>query len=303
MTYGEFAARKKLNGYAVDLGGTKTSVAHIQRGEIINQETFPTQGSLRLDAQLDLISSHLFSLGYSRKDNLGFAITGQIDRQGVWSAVNSETLPNINGAPLAETLKNRFGKVNCCNDAIAATLAEFYYGAAINVQDFVYLTVSTGVGGGVIVGNRLIESSRGLAGHFGFTSVNAKSYTAVANRQTTVEGSAGGKAIASAAAALGYDKNAKEVFMSAEAGENWANDIIETSAQAVADLCANIAVSLDPELIAIGGSIGLAPGYIERIETHLHRESAFFQCRLCSAQLTADGPLLGALAYTDAKYL
>ena len=113
----------------------------------------------------------------------------------------------------------------------------------------------------------------------------------------TVESIASGKAIARYARELGYgDLDAKAVFEKHLEGQSWASELIGTSAKAVAELCGNLGAILDLEVIALGGSIGLAQGYIELVQNSLNEEPEIFRPKLTRAELGADAALIGVLA-------
>ncbi|MCB2055551.1 MAG: ROK family protein [Geminicoccaceae bacterium] len=287
-----------LTGFAVDLGGTKTAAARIEKGVVVDRREVATDGAADLAGQLDGMAALLRALDHRPGSRLGVAVAGRLTAEGIWSALNAGTLTAVQDAPLGRALRQRFGQAGLCNDAAAAALAEARFGAGRGCRIFVYLTVSTGIGGGIVVDGRPFESRRGLAGHLGFLSAPLGRDLCGSGRRGTVESVAGGRAMAAAATAAGHPgANARQVFDAALRGEPWAETIVERSARAVATLCADIAAALDPERIAIGGGIGLASGYLERIEAHLADEPPLFRVPLQPAALGPSGPLLGALAY------
>jgi N-acylmannosamine kinase len=276
-----------LAGFAVDLGGTKTAVARIADGKVAERLQQTTDAGAHLEAQLAAIEALLGQIGYQRGEPLGVAVAGRIDRDGNWHAVNTDTLRSITAAPLGARLKERFGfKARAANDASAAALAEARLGAGQGAYNFAYLTVSTGVGGGLVLGGRLIESSNGLAGHVGFISSQLGETRCGSGRMGTVESVAGGRAIAAAAGL----PDARAVF--ADGGHA---PIVERSAAAVARLIADLTSILGLDRVAVGGSIGLAPGYLGRVLDHLEEEPALFRPQVVRASLGHDSGLVGAL--------
>lgn len=290
--------RSALNGFAIDIGGTKTAAARIAGGEIVSRRVLPTEGE-GLDVHLDRIDSLLKALDWRPgAGGLGITVTGRVTSEGLWSAINAKTLRGINAAPLGASLRERFGPARVSNDAAATAFAEQLFGSGRGNTNFVYITVSTGVGGGIVLGGHMLESRCGLAGHLGFTSCSFGAGTGEFREVRTVESVAAGRAIASAAAAAGHpDTDARQVFAAADRGAPWASAIVETSAKAIAELCANVTSIFDPDCIAVGGGIGLAPGYLEKVRAHLDREPAILRRPVVAASLGPDGPLLGALAH------
>lgn len=290
------------NGFAVDLGGTKTAVARVVNGLVTDRKTARTDGQATSDSYVETIGSLLVEIGYQRGDNLGVAITGRVDASGVWQAVNLGTLTKVDTVPMAALISERIGPTIVMNDAAAATLAEAKNGAGRGYKNFGYITVSTGIGGGLFLGGRLHQSANGLAGHVGFTSSPMGEHMCGSGRFGTVESVAGGKAIAKAAIAAGYPGlDAKKVFERARNDDEWARDIVDRSAQGVAELSADLTVALGLEAIIIGGSIGLAEGYIDQILQHLSTFPDFTRPNVRPSTLGHDGPLLGALLFSGGQ--
>ncbi|TDL79329.1 ROK family protein [Palleronia sediminis] len=290
-------ARETLSGFAADLGGTKIAAARIEGGAVAERLQTATDGAADPDAQVEAIGALLDRLGHRHGAPLGVAVAGRVDAAGCWHAVNRGILAAIDAVPLGEKLGRAFGGGTALNDADSAALAEGLFGAGRESDSFAYLTVSTGVGGGLVLGNRLISSGNGMAGHVGFVSSRHASGPCGSGRRGTVESIAGGRAIAAAAAAAGQDvADARAVFAAADAGASWAERIVDASAGAVATLIGDLAAILGTDTVALGGSIGLAPGYLDRVGHALGAEPALFRPRLVPAALGHDAPLIGALA-------
>ena len=276
-----------VSGFAVDLGGTKTAAARIEDGRVVVRLQKATDGGAELDAQVRVIADLLAELGYAHGEPLGVAVTGRVDRHGDWHAINTGTLRGISAAPLGATLRARFGaRAHCANDAAAAALAEARLGAGRGAYNFAYLTVSTGVGGGLVLGGRLIDSGNGLAGHVGFAGSRLGDQQCGSGRFGTVESVAGGRAIAAAAGL----HDARSVFE-----HGGFEPLIDRSATAIAGLIGDLTAILGLDRVAVGGSIGLAPGYLARVLRHLQDEPALFRPEVVPAELTHDSGLIGAL--------
>jgi len=276
-----------VSGFAVDLGGTKTAAARIEHGKVSARLQKATDAGADMDVQVEIIADLLTELGYRRGAPLGVAVTGRVDRQGDWHAINTGTLRGISGAPLGAALRRQFGdRAHCANDAAAAALAEARLGAGRGAYNFAYLTVSTGVGGGLVLGGRLLDSATGLAGHVGFAGSRLGDQRCGSGRLGTVESVAGGRAIA----AMAGLPDARSVFE-----HGGFEDIIDRSAAAIAALIGDLTAILGLDRVAIGGSIGLAPGYRERIMRHLEEEPALFHPHVVAAELGQDSGLIGAM--------
>lgn len=278
-----------IAGFAVDLGGTKTAAARIEDARIIARAQVPTDRQAGLDGQVEAMAALLHGLGFRRGDRLGVAVAGRVEAAGSWAAVNAGTLPGIGGVPLLGRLREAFGPgVSLRNDAAAAALAEARMGAGQGAAHFAYLTVSTGVGGGVVLDGRLLESANGLAGHVGFMSSPLGQDPCGSGRVGTVESVASGRAIAAAAGTA----DARAAFAADSAK---ARAAIARSAAAVARLCGDLTALFGLDRIALGGGIGLAEGYLDAVRARLGEEPPLFRVPLVPAQLGHDSALLGAL--------
>lgn len=274
-------------GYAVDLGGTKTAAARIEGAKVLEKLQVSTDSAAGLEAQIEAVAGLLARLGYQAGQPLGVAVTGRLDAGGGWHAVNTGTLSAISAAPLLPALRARFGAATIAvNDAAAAAFAEAALGAGQGVDNFGYITVSTGVGGGIVLSGRLVGSPNGLAGHVGFVGSRYSENICGSGRLGTVESVAGGRAIAAASGL----PDAKSVFAALPQYE----PIIDRSAAAIAGLIGDLTAVLGLEKVAIGGSIGLAPGYLDRVQRHLADEPELFRPALEPAQLSHDSGMIGA---------
>ncbi|WCR11367.1 ROK family protein [Paracoccus stylophorae] len=276
-------------GFAIDLGGTKTAAAVVTNGQVVARLQAPTDGQAGLAQQLETLAGLLSQLGFRRGDRLGTAVAGRISADGNWQAVNAATLSGIGAEPLLAQLQDRFGPdVSVRNDAAAAALAEARKGAGAGSAHFAYLTVSTGVGGGIVLNGRLLQSANGLAGHLGFMSSPLGTARCGSGRWGTVESVASGRAIALAAGT----PDARAAF--ADTSDR-ARAAIDRSAAAVARQIADLTALFGLDRVAIGGGVGLAPGYLLRVQSHLTSEPELFRVPVNPASLGQDSALIGAL--------
>jgi len=271
-----------MTGLAVDLGGTKLLVALVDEHRVLDRIEVPTNRDAGPDAWLAQIADMAapWSGEYNR---IGVTVTGLV-QDGNWSALNRATLDIPPQYPLANRASEALGvRPTLRNDAQAAAWGEYLFGAGAR-KDIVFLTISTGVGGGIVAGGQLLSGQSGMAGHFGQTVLTNGS-------ATRIEDVVAGRWMAKAAQAAGHEVDARGVF--AAAGTSWADAILDDSASRIARLCQDLQFVLDPPLFVIGGGIGLAPGYIERIEAHLDVPRRPILAR---AALGADAGIIGIAA-------
>lgn len=270
---------------AVDIGGTKSLAALAEGPTLIETLTLPTDQKGTPEVWLENLRAAVGGW-QGRYDGAAFAVTGLVSG-GYWSALNTATLNITERFPLETRARALFGHApTLANDAQAAAYGEFAFGAGQG-EDMVFLTVSTGVGGGIVSNGRLVTGASGLAGHYGQTR---------GPRGQRFEDKVSGRAIERHARALGQTMSVPEIFDAAANGTCWADDIIETSARGVAALCANIQLTIDPARIVIGGGVGLATGYIDRISNHLEHLQHDLRPALSPAALGANAGVLGIAA-------
>ena len=245
------------SGVAVDFGGTKIAALRLRDGIILEHRIAQTDGAASAQQQVEAIAELLGDLGLGAGETVGIAVAGRVDSDGCWHALNTETLSHVARVPLRALLSERLGcPVRVENDATAAAIGEHRYGAGRGARNFGFVTVSTGVGGGLIVNGAPVVSASGLAGHVGFMTSTLAERRCGSGRMKTVESRAGGRAIAAYAEAAGHPGlNAKEVYDAHLAGALWASALIDTSAAAVAELCANLKTLLDLDRIALGATV------------------------------------------------
>jgi N-acetylmannosamine-6-phosphate 2-epimerase / N-acetylmannosamine kinase len=271
---------------AMDIGGTKMLAALVAGDQVLDRVEIPTprEGSPR--AWLKALAGRI-AHWRGRYARAGIAVTGIVD-DGRWSALNRKTLDIPDEFPLADTVSELVScPVFAANDAQAAAWGEHRFGAGAG-EDMVFLTISTGIGGGAVLGGRLLA---GLAGHFGLFRV--QDFEDASTPDSAVEDHISGNWIAGKAAAHQQGATAREVFAAAEAGVAWAEEIVALSARRAALLCRNVQFALDPPRIVIGGGIGLAPGYLARIEDCLREVPPRLRPRLVSARLGASAGVVG----------
>lgn len=153
---------------AIDIGGTKLAAALIGAdGQIRDRRELPTPASQTPQALRDALSA-LVSPLQAHAQRVAIASTGII-RDGSLLALNPHNLGGLLHFPLVKTLEQLTNLPTIAiNDAQAAAWAE-YQALDGDITDMVFITVSTGVGGGVVSGGKLRTGPGGLAGHIGHT--------------------------------------------------------------------------------------------------------------------------------------
>ena len=268
-----------MSGYILgfDVGGTKISaVLGKKNGEIVSTLRKPTvrhlgQGRLLKDFT-EMGWKLLDDNGISKPDAIGIIFAGLIDStKGV--VLSSPNILGLKNFPVAEKLSNEFGaEAFLENDATAATIAERLFGGGVNVDDFVYITLSTGIGGGAFLNGKLYRGAHGMAGELGHMVVMSNGPLCGCGRRGCLEAIAGGKGIARRvsenitaikesemlSALKPNEIDAKKVFELKSKGDMFSQLIFEETVYYLAVGIVNIINILDPEVVIIGGGLSLA---------------------------------------------
>ena len=280
-TANRYRRAQQAGTLAIDIGGTKILAAIVRGGVVQRQATMATAREAAPDRWIEGIVEETRAW-VGEFSTLAIAVTGFVD-DGHWSALNPATLGIPDDYPLVERLTAAFGvPVFAANDAQSAAWGEYRYGAGEG-EDVVFLTISTGIGGGVVMHGK---SLLGLGGHFGLLRLPSAG-------AAPFEDQVSGRWIAGEAAKAGHAVEAPAVFAAAQEGEAWADDILERSAKKVALLCYDIQLMFDPKRIVIGGGIGLAPGYLGRIEHALPQSRSRLRPKLVAARLGSHAGVIG----------
>ncbi|MCW6624913.1 N-acetylmannosamine kinase [Yersinia ruckeri] len=279
-------------GLALDIGGTKIAAALVnQRGELSQRQQISTPGG---DAgQLSQALETLISSYRQQADFIAVASTGIINN-GNLTALNPANLGGLANFPLQDCIKS-IADLPCVllNDGQAAAWAE-YQALPVDRDNMMYVTVSTGVGGGVVLNKQLHIGNQGLAGHIGHTLADPRGPRCGCGRQGCVESMASGTAIGAETASWQQPVAAVDVFQLARNGHIEAEKIIASSANAIAQMIADMTMALDLEVVVIGGSVGLATGYLAQVQQAQQVLPAIYRTPLLRAYYQQDSGLSGA---------
>jgi glucokinase len=238
---------------AVDLGGTNMRAAVVDAaGTIVARGHAATPADAAdLDPFLDLVrgvaAAHLL-------DHAVVAVPGRVDHElGV--LLHAPNLPPRWRALLTrDALEAALGlPVALANDADVATVGEGYFGAGRGHRDVVYLTVSTGVGAGILAGGRLLLP-RYSAGEVGHSVVDRA--LAAADGDGTVEGLGSGSALARRARAAGLAVDGPDLVRLVTAGDPAATELWADAMLAVGLGVVNLAHLVAPTVVVVGGGVG-----------------------------------------------
>ncbi|CNB49549.1 N-acetylmannosamine kinase [Yersinia frederiksenii] len=277
---------------ALDIGGTKIAAAVVtESGMLIGRQQIatPRGGAAQLAIALETLIAPYRHL----VDFIAVASTGIISA-GRLTALNPANLGGLADFLLQDCIQS-IADLPCVllNDGQAAAWAE-YQAVSDDCGNMMFVTVSTGVGGGIILNKELLEGNHGLAGHIGHTLADPHGLLCGCGRRGCVESVASGTAIG--AETLGWKQPvaAAKVFEMAQLGHVQAENIINRSATAIAQMLADMKMALDLEMVILGGSVGLAVGYLERIIGVQKTLPEIYRVPVQAAHHRQDSGLLGA---------
>ncbi len=262
---------------AIDLGGTQIRAALITPDlDVVGRRAEPT----RDEAGVEDVVRRLCALAVEVRDaaradgwqpiGVGISSPGPLDP---WRGVVVAP-PNLAGwrdVPLVPQVADALGLPTFLErDTNVAVMAEWRYGAASGARDAIYVTISTGIGGGIIIDGRPLMGLDGTAGEVGHMTVELDGPLCGDGRPGHAEAIGSGTAIARegrallergespALAALVHepdDVTAQHVAAAADAGDASCRHILDRAWQAIGAMCASLVNVLNPEVIVIGGSI------------------------------------------------
>ena len=301
----------------IDLGGTKISAAIADlNGNVIFQTTLPTNAQEGEEAVLGRMISVIETLleksnkTIEEVESIGIGSPGPLDaKKGI--IITTPNLPFRN-CDIVSPIKNKFNvPVHLDNDANVAAIGEFMLGAAKGTENMVYITVSTGVGGGAVINGKIYRGNTSNALEIGHTTILPDGPRCNCGNHGCVEALASGTAIAKRAKEAierGLDTTlanyenvtSYEVFREAEKGDIVATDILDRSLNYLGICVANTITSFDPEMVVIGGGVSKGGDIVfERVQQVVNErcfKAMAEACKIVPAGLGTDAGVIGAVA-------
>jgi len=263
---------------AFDLGGTKLAAAMVSGEQVLERRQILTPE----DRSPQSIVQTLLKLSENwleQVTHLAVAATGHVNH-GRITAPNQQTLPWTD-VDLKTLLEQATGKPSTVlNDADAAAWGEFRFGAGVGSSRMMFVTVSTGVGAGLVLEGRLLEGAE-----LGFTRLEDG---------TPLEFVASGAALDRYAVKRGWT-DTRELLERVFEDQD-AQILLERTARLLADKLWDAHQLLCLERVVLGGGLGLAPGFLERVRKYLDGGP-----EMVLAELGADAGLVGAANWSAAR--
>ncbi len=286
----------KKYGFGVDIGGTTCKIGLFETtGTIIEKWEIPTRtennGTNILPDVAASVEQKMAERGIAKEDvqGMGIGVPGPVNAEGEvqrcvnlgWGVFN-----------VAEDMQARTGfPVKVGNDANVAALGEMWQGGGKGRKDIVMVTLGTGVGGGIIIGGKMVVGSKGAGGEIGHINVNEEeTATCGCGKKGCLEQYASATGIVRLAK-LALEETteettlracnpltAKDIFDAAKVGDKVADEVVEKMTKILGRALANVACVVNPEVFVIGGGVSKAGEIItDRVKKHFE-ESAFHTC-------------------------
>lgn len=254
----------------VDLGGTKIYTALVDlEGNIIKEKTVETlahEGEKAVMGRVvDTINYVIDGTDKNLIKSIGIGSPGPLDvKNGI--IIENSNLPFKNFA-IVKTIKETYDLPTYLdNDANVATLGEFMFGAGKGSENMVFITASTGIGGGAVLNGKLFRGATGNALEVGHMTVSTEGPRCGCGNLGCAEALGSGTAIGKRAkeavlsnvvtSLKNYENvTAKEVFKEAANGDRVAKNILNTSLTYLGIAVANTITNFDPEKVVVGGGV------------------------------------------------
>ncbi|PRX28625.1 glucokinase [Orenia metallireducens] len=305
----------------VDLGGTKilTAVADLE-GNILARVRKDTEAKKGKEVVIQKIKDTVYEavqevgIELSQVKGIGLGVPGPVDiKKGIIKHTPNLDLDNIN---IVEELRELDTPIFLENDANAAALGEKWFGAGKEAENMVYMTVSTGIGGGIIINKEIFHGAGDAAGEIGHMTIlpdsklqcgcgNYGCWEAIASG--TALSKLGKEAVESGKDTLMSDLvadstkvNGAVVAKAAEQGDKVAKEIMDKIAGYLGIGMANLINIFNPDTIVIGGGVSQSWGLIEdKVNSTIQAramDSLVEDVDVVIAELGSDVGVLGAVA-------
>jgi glucokinase len=284
---------------AVDIGGTKMAAALVDDdGTIVRRDRTPTVPADPWPGFTTMLDRLVAD---DALDGIGVGCGGPM----TWplGEVSPLNIPGWRDFPLRARLAERYPglPVRVHNDAVAFTAAEHWKGAGRGVDDMIGMVVSTGVGGGLVLGGRIVDGASGNAGHIGHVVADPEGPVCACGGRGCLEAIARGPATVAWARERGSAaQDGPSLARLAEDGDEIARAALARSGQAVGTVVGSVAALLDVRIVVVGGGLSQSGpalwGPLQEAFDAQARLPYLAGARVVPPALGADAPLVGAAA-------
>jgi glucokinase len=306
----------------LDVGGTAMKAGVVDdTGKSLGSVSLPTEAhrgqEFGLERMCESIRQAVAAANLKMSDiaAIGVATPGTMDIPG-GMILDPPNLKPWRNVPVRDTIQKKFKLPTAFqNDANAAAFGEFWAGAGTDAHSMVLFTLGTGVGGGIIIGDMVLEGEHSHGAELGHMKIEMTkprqcgcgrwgcleayaSATGVVKRAMEALGKRGAKSSLKALANKEGGLTARDIFDASAAGDALADEIVEDTAYYLAVGAVNMMHSIDPNMVVYGGGMTAAgDGFLQRIRKHVV-QLAFpvpaEKTQIVYAQLGSDAGFIGA---------
>lgn len=291
-----------MHTLALDIGATKIAIALLdEEHRILNRVQIPSNVAEEIWPTLgDTLQQFTVS-------QIGVASAGPINRErGTISPVN---IPQWREFPIVDELRKIFpgSKIGLLGDGTAVALAENRLGAGIGVENMLGVVVSTGIGGGLVLGGRAFHGESGNAALFGHHAIGFNSGVVCdCGRTGCLETFARGPKMVEYAQTLGWRAGHDFIALAQSAREGNATAIhaIDRGSHALAVGITNVLNIIDLHTVVIGGGVSLAGSiywdpFLSHFESERHHAGFLNEVAIYPAKFKQDAGLIGAALFVE----
>lgn len=301
----------------IDFGGTSVKLGLVNdRGQIKGRKRIVTKDLPSREAWLDAVAAEIKTLaGDLKLEGVGVGVPGFVDHERgfIYELPN---VPGWKGVLLADLLGERIGvRVRVDNDVNAMALGECTFGAGRTYQHAVFVTWGTGVGGGLLIDNRIYRGAYSMAGEIGHVTIDINGIQSptgfggveqyIGNRQLSqraVQALQSGRASLLNEICKGKleDISPKLIKEAADKGDALALEILEFATDCMAGMFASLTYILQPQAIIVGGGIAEEAALLFKLlrKNTARRLSPHFaeKLEIRPAELSNDAGIIGCAA-------
>ncbi|MCB1470678.1 MAG: ROK family transcriptional regulator [Rhizobiaceae bacterium] len=286
----------------VDLGGlnVRAAVAALN-GNVVAEDVEETDrrgGIYVIDQIAALVARMCARFGVAKRGvRMGVIAVSGVHQQSTGAILAASNISGMAEIDFTGLLAERLGLPLFVENAVdMATRGERWRGGAQNVDNFVFFGHGAGIGMGAVIDGKLLKGRRGAIGEIAFLPIGANAFDSRNFGVGPLEAEVGAAAMARKFEGYGgpAGATARDIFDALEQGREAAEIVVDETARLVALAVASVAAILDPELVIMGGQIGVHPAMIERVTRFLQRCSPI-PVRIEAASLGPRAQLIGAL--------
>ena len=286
---------KKKYIVTVDIGGTKTNIGYFSNGKLMKVSNFPTKkyGPENIHAISEIL--------INSKKNISaicLSLTGLVNSKGIWNPINRITLGNFKDYPVINKLKKIFNiPVYALGDTQAAALGEMYYGNGKSLDSFFYLTVSTGIGGSIIINKNLFNGKISDIGAIGHSVIKYNGRVCGCGKRGCLEAYSSGNALIKRNK-IKKCQNTKDLLTTFK-NHLQTKELVNDATSMIVQSIINVNVLIRINYFVIGGSVGLNSYFYRTIFEKLKKMQS--PIKIKKAKLRSKAELFGCFVYISKK--